>query len=158
SAAWAGIGSMATRQEFIAALPRIAVKTLKAIEFALAGQQCVVISYDALSHDYKIGRASVRYALRTLELVGLIEIGVGPYRCTRLELSNEWQKLGLDDVARLLPKARLPRPSRAGRKPSTSKPRRYVKSAPRHAEPEPEPVVYQTPSLPVLKFMAGWKE
>ena len=143
------------RESFVAQLPRSAKKVLAAIEFA-GGGEAVTMSYDEIAHRFRVGRASVRYALKILELVGLVSITQGPYRVSRFTLSDAWQDLTPDQVARKIPQARLPRP-RTGRKRkplAATEPRKTVLPAPQTVEDDPEPAPqYKVPGLARLRFM-----
>jgi hypothetical protein len=149
------------REEFIAQLPRSARKTLAAIEFALGHQQSIAMSYDTLAGTYGIlagtygiGRATLRYSLRVLQLTRLIQIGVGPNRVSRFELTDGWQDLNPDQVARKIPQARVPRPRQGRRKklPATE-PKSRGKDLPfDRDDPEPAPQ-YKVPGLARLRFM-----
>jgi hypothetical protein len=134
-------------------LPRSASKTLAAIEATLGDAQTVAISYDAIADNFRIGRASLRYALRVLKLVGLIEIGVGRNRCSVFSTSDAYRKLSDAQVVRRIAQARLPRPGRVKLAPPKPQPKAHVETEDEDDEPE----TYQTPSLPRLKFLEGWE-
>ena len=80
------------RKAFVAALPRSAQRTLAAIEAARGDRVTVALSYTALADDHRIGRTSLRFALKALEAVGLVSVErTGPHGVSTFALSDRWQ-------------------------------------------------------------------
>ena len=132
-----------------AALPGSTKRVLAAIEATIADSHNggAAISYNGFDENHGIPRAAIARSLRLLELLGLLNVEVGPRRISYFTRSTKWKTLDAEQVARLARAARQPRPPRlSSRPPKPAKPQRPVIE-------EPTPPQYKVPGLARLRFM-----
>ena len=133
-------------------LTRSMRQVLSAIERAYGDGDTATLSYSNLVDD-GVPRPAIAKALRVCEALGLVDLVIGPKRVSVLSRSARWQSLDADEVARRYASAKQPRGPRLSSRPRPPpKPPRQPRVV---MEEDDEPMVprYQTPSLPMLRFM-----